>query len=541
MKMSLTTLSVHQLSKAAFAAAAAAAALAAVPITNTSTALGQTLNWAIDSGTTGAQAGNGTWADGAGNWWNNTANVNANWDNSIPNAASFGHVGVGSTANYTVTLGSNITAASITKNGSTSGLTIIAPDAGGLYKLTVNGNFTMTRGMQIDAPLVLATGVSHNIENSGYPLIINSDITQTGGANTLSLSFGATLRLTGNNSFSGGLLAGVNPSVGTIELGTNTAPGTGALRLGRDNVWKAINGNRTLANSWVPALASTRGRADWSVTFAGDELHFTTTDILRLEGDSANTDARWRFIVNNPKTTLAGGIDNGTSAGYRMGIVKEGTGMLVINGNSAFDGDLNYTEAITVRAGALIMNGSVFSNNGTSGQKGSLVESGGILGGTGTLNLASGQAVTVQSGGLLAPGHNGSGTFTINGNLALDSGALFAFDPGSTLDLAGTLSLDSSFGVASLRNSTDGAIDWSTIAQGTYTLMNTSFVFNSGNISNFGSGAPADLGGGKSAYFQQGSGPSSLQLVVVPEPTALALMAVGSALSGLVAWRRRRG
>jgi hypothetical protein len=70
--------------------------------------------------------------------------------------------------------------------------------------------------------------------------------------------------------------------------------------------------------------------------------------------------------------------------------------------------------------------------------------------------------------------------------------------------------------------------------------MNTSFVFNSGNISNFGSGAPADLGGGKSAYFQQGSGPSSLQLVVVPEPTALALMAVGSALSGLVAWRRRR-
>jgi hypothetical protein len=30
-------------------------------------------------------------------------------------------------------------------------------------------------------------------------------------------------------------------------------------------------------------------------------------------------------------------------------------------------------------------------------------------------------------------------------------------------------------------------------------------------------------------------------IVLVPEPTALVLMAVGSALSGLVAWRRRRG
>ena len=69
----------------------------------------------------------------------------------------------------------------------------------------------------------------------------------------------------------------------------------------------------------------------------------------------------------------------------------------------------------------------------------------------------------------------------------------------------------------------------------------TNFVFDATTISNFGAGDPATgLAGGKSAYFQQGNSPSTLQLVVVPEPTALALAAAGAALSGLVAWRRRR-
>ena len=71
--------------------------------------------------------------------------------------------------------------------------------------------------------------------------------------------------------------------------------------------------------------------------------------------------------------------------------------------------------------------------------------------------------------------------------------------------------------------------------------MNTSFSFNTGNISNFGAVNQATgLAGGKTAYFQQGSGPSSLQLVVVPEPAALVLAACGIGLAGLAGWRWRR-
>jgi hypothetical protein len=387
----------------------------------------------------------------------------------------------------------------------------------------------MTRGMQIDAPLVLAGGVTHSILGANS-LIINGDITETGGANVLSASFAPTLSLSGNNSFSGGVLGSLNTSGGTFELGSNTAAGAGEIRLGLNKIWRAINGNRTMAN----ALTTGNVSGDWSAQFEGGEFNFTSATALALGGSTGNTAKRFTFNVANTLTTIAGGIDVGSArADRRVGIIKDGVGTLVIGGTSKFDGDADYTEAITVKAGALILNGSVFSNDGTSGQKGSIVQSTGILGGIGTLHLAAGQAVTVQSGGLLAPGHNGSGTFTINGNLTLDSGALFAFDDtGGTLDLVGTLSIDQSFGVASLRNTSGGSINWATIDQGTYTLMNTNFVFNENNINNFGQANPAtDPATGKSAYFQQGSSPSSLQLVVVPEPTTLGLTALGMGLA----------
>jgi hypothetical protein len=71
--------------------------------------------------------------------------------------------------------------------------------------------------------------------------------------------------------------------------------------------------------------------------------------------------------------------------------------------------------------------------------------------------------------------------------------------------------------------------------------MNTSFAFNSGNISNFGQNQATGLGDGKSAYFQQGSPTSSLQLVVVPEPGMLALAGIGLGLATLSfkTYRRR--
>jgi autotransporter-associated beta strand protein len=187
------------------------------------------------------------------------------------------------------------------------------------------------------------------------------------------------------------------------------------------------------------------------------------------------------------------------SATRSVGITKKGAGKWILSGSNT------YTGATSVEEGVLLVNGS----------------------------LAAGSAVTVDSGAVF--GGNG----TVNGNLTLDSGALFSFIPGDTLALAGTLAIDPLlFGVASLRNSTGGVIDWASIANDTYTLMDTSFSFNSNTISNFGSTNAAPVAPGKTAYFEQGT--NSLQLVVVPEPAVLGLAACGVALLGPAVWRRRR-
>jgi len=404
------------------------------------TVRGASLTWDIDPVTTGAQAGNGTWANGAGNWWDAIALVNANWDNATPDAASFGQSGLNNAANYTVTLGSDITAASLSRSGGTSGLAIIAPDAGGLYKLTLNGNFNAARGMQIDAPLVLAGGGTHSISGANR-LIINGDITETGGANALALSFGPTLTLTGNNSFSGGVLGSQNSNNGKIELGTDTAVGTGPLRLGQDNIWRAINGNRTIAN----ALTSGSVQGDWFVQFEDGEFDFTNSTALELGGNTGNTAKRYTFIVDNAKTTIAGGIDVGSANdNRRVGIIKDGAGTLVLGGTSKFEGDATHTEAITVRAGELILNGTVSSHQGT-GQKSTLVESGGTLGGTGTLHIATGFALIIEDGGMLAPGNEAVGTFTVNGDVDFQESAVFAWEfengVGDLVAVNGTLTL----------------------------------------------------------------------------------------------------
>ena len=125
-------------------------------------------------------------------------------------------------------------------------------------------------------------------------------------------------------------------------------------------------------------------------------------------------------------------------------------------------------------------------------------------------------------------GGNGS----LAGGLTLLSGAQFIFDPLASLGVTGAVTIEDSFGVSRLVNANGSAINWGAIADGTHTLINTTSTFNT--ISNFGSGNAADIGGGRKAYFQNGS----LQLVVVPEPGTFALAGLGLAVAA--AWARRR-
>lgn len=85
------------------------------------------------------------------------------------------------------------------------------------------------------------------------------------------------------------------------------------------------------------------------------------------------------------------------------------------------------------------------------------------------------------------------------------------------LDVAGTVTLDNSFSIASLVGGSRGEpIPWDTVPNGTYTLIGTTASTFS-NITNFGPGNAAPVGTGtQQAYFQNGGGTSGggLQLVV---------------------------
>ena len=67
------------------------------------------------------------------------------------------------------------------------------------------------------------------------------------------------------------------------------------------------------------------------------------------------------------------------------------------------------------------------------------------------------------------------------------------------------------------------SVDWGTVLNGTYTLITG--TLNTANLDNFGLANAYTIGGGRSAYFEEGS----LKLTVVPEPsaTAFGLLAAG--------------
>jgi autotransporter-associated beta strand protein len=158
-----------------------------------------------------------------------------------------------------------------------------------------------------------------------------------------------------------------------------------------------------------------------------------------------------------------------------------------------------------------------------------------ILGGANTYS-----GTTVITGGVLfvEGSHTGGGLYTVESGGALGgdgtiassidflSGSYFQFDALKTLTVNGSAVNFDGFGIANLLG-----LD-SSVAEGEYTLMNGAAVFDIAGLSNFGIDNKASIGGGKFAYFSEGS----LRLNVIPEPSAALLGAFGM----LAMLRRRR-
>lgn len=228
--------------------------------------------------------------------------------------------------------------------------------------------------------------------------ILSGGIVQSGGSNAINLSgagFGniitnqGTISSTTNTAIFGSTNQDVIVNIGTITTGGTTAVDLG----GGADVFQL--------------------RAGSSIT--GRVLGGTGTDTLSLGGLTDSSFDLSTFGAAAQFREFEAMTKNGTSTWTLTGTTMDAVDVAVING-------------------ALIVNGSMVNATATS-------HSGGIVGGSGTVG-----SLWVQTGGVVAPGSGGIGTFNVNGAFQASGDATYAVDVNAAgqsdlIDVGGTAAL----------------------------------------------------------------------------------------------------
>jgi len=379
---------------------------------------------------------------------NNGATLTFDNSSSAGGATITNNVGATMSFNNTSTAGTaNITndAALSFNNTSTAAGSQVTNNAAA----TLSFNDTSTAGT---ATIGNAGTVSFNTSaNAG-----NASITNNSGAfldfNNASTASAATITNNANgttqflNTSTAGNATIINMVNGITQFFTNSTAGSATI----DN-----NGGLTqFNNSSTAGTATITTRSGGGVFFVGTSSGGQATFITNAGGvfdmsglTSAGTTAgsiagagtyflgsKTLTVGGNDLSTTVSGVisDGGLSGGVGGSLVKVGTGTLTLSGIDT------YTGANTVDAGALIVNGSVAASSGVT------VNSGGTLGGVGTVSTT-----TVNAGGTLAPGNGNIGTLNVSGNLSFMSGSTYLVEVGpasagrtnvtGTATLAGTV------------------------------------------------------------------------------------------------------
>lgn len=392
--------------------------------------------------------------------------------------STLGQVNIG-TGNLILGETANSFGAGLLTSSSNTGLRTLAND------ITVrSGGFRTIRGGS-DNSYVFSGNVTLEGDLNIHNGLFFTDKTMTFSGNISGVG-GLSITESGNPNFI--RLSGNNTYLGATAVGTNATLN--------------ILGGSSIGNSSAVTLAS------------GSALNFNTSNETVGSIASSGTNG----TINLGANTLTTGGDNtstsygGAIAGVGGSLTKVGNGIMTLTAAQTYNG------TTTVSAGTLLLaSGASLASN---------------------VQVAAGATLNATASGLgIATGQRIGGDGTVTGDLTLTSGAQFVFSLTQTLDVTGTVTVDSAtFGVASLVNADGSAINWGLVTNGTYTLIgSTTTVFSTSNIQNFGeTNALTNIGGsGKSAYFENGS----LQLVVIPEPSTWAMFALG--LTALGVFRRR--
>ena len=342
---------------------------------------------------------------------------------------------------------------------------------------------------------------------------INNDAATTLSiANPISITSGMIMAFTGSSvtrltgTLTGGTTTILRASTGgTIDLtqqsSTTMSTFSGLADIGGAGATMWTTGDANFGNASAISFSGTPGAlVDGTAT----------NQVSVLAAKAANVSISKPMLIGTGSTaaTYYATFDTGTNAMSITGTIADRVG----DGTNPSSGGV-----IKIGSGSLTLSAANTYTQGTTVSEGLLLVNGSLATGT----------VSVLSAAVLG----GSGT--IGSSIVYDSGANFAFDPVSILTVNGAAVSFGGFGVNNLTG-----LDSNT-AEGIYTLMSGSTLFDLTNVSNLGASNAYSLGAGKAAYLQTASSPNVFQLVVVPEPTSLMAAACGGLVALLMARRGR--
>ncbi|MCK1485082.1 phosphatase PAP2 family protein [Bradyrhizobium sp. 193] len=354
-------------------------------------------------------------------------------------------------------------ASSITGNATFSGGTT-----------TINGTYNVSGSTAVSAGAALLAGTVTNLGdvlsissgslNAGNATAVGA-ITQTGGFFTGT----STLTATGISAFSGGTQAGTGTTVAqggaaltgtslaldagrTLEFGaTSTAAGsivqvnlngsnpqTGGSEAGSGTL-KIASGatfDDQTTDSGLYVYANNFGGADDGTTAAVNNFGtFIKSGSALTSTISAAFNNRGTVNVQSGTLVLSGGGTDEGAIYLGAGTVEFASGVRTLDAASSITGNATFSAGTTTIDGSYTGSGTTHVSGGTvtfagAATTGSLVQTGGLLAGTGTFTVAG---LSEFSGGT----ESGSGATIAQGGAAL-TGTSLALDAGRTLEFGAT-------------------------------------------------------------------------------------------------------
>jgi autotransporter-associated beta strand protein len=391
---------------------------------------------------------------------------------------------------------------------------------GGTFAL--GGNTDTVNGVKLTGGAITGTGTNGILTSiTAYDLQSGSSSAVLAGTAGATKTTAGTVTLTKANTYSGGTTL----SDGTLQLGNNTALGTGTVALNGGTLSSDGTANRTILNA---------------VTIGGNVILGNATNDGRLNF-SAGVDLG---ATDRTLTTASSVAFNGAVSG-NGGITKAGSATLTLSTNNSYLGNTVLSE------GSLIINGDQSSATGAL-----TVASGATLGGSGTI----GGATTIS--GIHSPG-NSPGVQTFNSGLTYSAGSTFIWeltgnmssDRGIAFDgvnvSGGTLTINGGVTNNLVFNGAGSTVNWSdafwasnqewlvfsnasspTLSSNVFATINVGLDTNSQSLTTVRSGSSFSWGTiGDDVYLTY----------AIPEPSTYALLALlGAGFAGRALVRRRR-